>query len=117
MPATRPIPFGQAGGLVEVLHDPPPAAPVIGTEVDFTFLCRHRGTRARDQGQVIVVGVLEGHWADHHQPPYAVVGIGPLRPVGPAAPYPVDTVCDQLADLSDTKIWRRIIRIEVACQG
>ena len=66
MPAMRPIPFGQARRLVEVFHDPPPAAPVIGTEVDFTFLRRHWRTRVGDQRQVVVVVVLKGHWADHH---------------------------------------------------
>src|SRR5215831_1441458 len=103
MPAMRPIPFGQARRLVEVLHDPPPAAAVIGTEVDFTFLCRHWGARVGNQCQVVVVGVLEGHWADHHKLPYAVIGVGPLRPVGPAAGYAIAAVCELLAELPDTK--------------
>src|ERR1700722_321228 len=116
MSAMHPVPFRYACRLVQVLYDLPPTTSVVGTETDFTFLCRHRGRRSRNRCQIVVVEILKTHRADHHKLPYAVVGICLLGPVRSATGYPIDAVGKQFTKLSDAEIWRCAVGVEVAYQ-
>ena len=126
--AVRLVPFGDAGGLVHVLDDLPPAdTGVVCTERNLTKLRRVRNDAHLGAAEIVIEQILEPHARDEQEVP--AVGAALLnvfdRPIAldPAVPAVLrfrgraERLVEFLQQIGELEMRRRVERIVVADDG